>query len=505
MFKNLFGKSDGGQTHPLTHDTAEEITLAGIRSVFAKDSDIVFREIYIGGNENMPVTLVCIDGLVNSKAIGDDVIMPLVKSERLSNLKTEKDAINLIEHGYVYFPSQRTRREMQEVLSDIVTGSCAVIFEKEKTALTFETKGFEQRAISEPTEENISKGPKDVFIENLRVNTATVRRKIKTPKLTVEQTIVGRQTRTPVAFVYIDGIVNEELVTEVKNRLDAIDIDGVIETCSIEEYISDNHLCTFPLVTATERPDTFAQNILDGRVGIIIDGIPIAFTAPAVIGQFLRTSDDYSQSFLTASLLRALRYFLMILSIFLPAFYISITTFHHEMIPSELAMSIIMAKEGVPYPSFFEVFLMLIAFETLIESGRRLPKSIGQAVSIVGALVVGEAAVNAKFISPSVVVIIAITAISGFAMPNQDFSNALRIWRFIMAVLASLLGLVGMSFGAILMLYALASIETFGVPYLSPYAATQGKDLKDSVFRFPLSMIKYRPSYLKTMNKRRQK
>ncbi len=175
------------------------------------------------------------------------------------------------------------------------------------------------------------------------------------------------------------------------------------------------------------------------------------------------------------------------------------------MIPSELALSIASSKEGVPYPAFVEVLLMLIAFETLTESGLRLPKSIGQAVSIVGALVVGEAAVNAKFISPAVVVIIAITAISGFAMPNQDFANSLRTWRFIMVIFASILGIIGITFGAILLVFAMSKIETFGVPYLSPYAANDGKNLEDSIIRLPLKLLKFRPSYLKPSNKRRQK
>lgn len=511
MFEDLFDKKNDSEkkcesTYKERPDIeTTQLTSENIRSILVKNSDVVFREILICGNENRAVTLIYVDGMIDSKTVADTVIRPLMLDSKLCEAQSEKETISLIEYGYVHFPAQKTRKKIKEAISDIMTGSCALIFNEEKAALTFETKGFQQRSISEPTEENIVKGPKDVFVENIRVNTATVRRKIHTPDLVIEQTIVGKQTLTPVEIVYIEGITNKGLVKEIKARLDSIDIDGVIESGFIEEFIIDSKFSVFPQVTATERPDVFASNILDGRVGIIIDGIPIAYTMPGVIYQFLRTPDDYSQNYLASSILRLLRYTLMFVTVFLPAFYISVTTFHHEMIPSELALSIAASKEGVPYPTFVEVIAFLIAFEILLESGLRLPKNIGQAVSIVGALVVGDAAVSAGFISPAVVVVIAITAISGFTMPNQDFANALRLWRFIMAILASIIGLVGMTFGGIFMLFSLAAMETFGVPYLSPFVSGDGKGMDDTLIRPPVSFLKYRPFSLKTNNKRRQK
>lgn len=482
-----------------------ELNSTNIRSILKKNSDAIFRDIFICGDHNRPATLVFIDGLVDSKGIADDVVKPLIENSNLCEAKNVKDTIDLIKHGSVYFPDMHTRDTIDGTLNDILNAGCAIIFDSEKTALTFAVKGFDKRSISEPTSENIVKGAKDSFVESLRTNTATVRRKIKTQKLVVEQTKVGRQTETSIGIVYIDGIVNSHLVEEVKRRLDNIEIDGAIEAGFVEEYIIDKKYTAFPLVGATERPDRFCTSILEGRVGIIIDGLPTTYIIPTTIQQLLRTMDDYSQNFLVVSALRLLRYFTALLSVFLPGFYIAVTTFHQEMIPSELAQTIAASKEGVPYPSFIEIFLMLIAFEILLEAGLRLPKTIGQAVSIVGALVVGEAAVNAKLISPAVVVIIAITAISSFTMPNQDFSNALRLWRFVMAIASSAMGIFGISIGAVFLLYHLASLETFGVPYLSPYVANEGRDLGDSIIRIPLRFLKKRPSSVRPPNERRQK
>lgn len=509
MFRKVFKKKASKNNEVIYSEKPDnkdlELTGDNIKSILKKNSDAISRDIFICGDHKRPVTLVFIDGLVDSKGMADDVVKPLVENSKLCEAKNGKDTIDLIKHGAVYFPHMHVRDNINDTLNDILNAGCAIIFDSEKTALTFAVKGFEKRGITEPTSENIVKGAKDSFVEALRINTATVRRKIKTQKLVVEQTKVGRRTETSIGIIYIHGIANSHLVDEVKQRLDNIEIDGVIEAGFVEEYIIDKKYTVFPLVAATERPDRFCTSIMEGRVGLIIDGLPTAYIIPATIQQLLRTTDDYSQNYLVVSALRLLRYLTALLTVFLPGFYIAVTTFHQEMIPSELAQTIAASKEGVPYPSFIEVFLMLIAFEILLEAGLRLPKTIGQAVSIVGALVVGEAAVNAKLISPAVVVVIAITAISSFTMPNQDFSNALRLWRFVIAIVSTAMGIFGISMGAVFLIYQLASIETFGVPYLSPYVASEGKDLGDSIIRIPLRFLKKRPSSVRTPNERRQK
>ncbi len=489
-----------------TPDNGEkELTSDSLKEILGKSADIQFIDIYICGDRGRPVTVSFVDGLADQKSISDFIINPLIEKSMLYKEKADTEVIDLITHGLVRYPVSATYTDINGAINDILSGCCAVVFDNVKTAVTFCVKEMEHRSITEPTNEITAKGSKDCFIESLGVNTATVRSKIKTQRLIIEETTVGRQTLTNIGIVYLDGTVNQTLLDEVKKRLSRIDVDGVIEPGFVEEYIIDKKFTAFPQVLATERPDKFCTSILEGRIGLLIDGIPFAYNVPAVLYNFLRTIDDYSQNFWLANVLRVLRYLCLILTLILPAFYVAITTFHQEMIPTELALSIVSSREGVPFPTFLEVILLQIAFEIILEAGLRLPRSIGQTISIVGALVVGEAAVNARLISPAVVVIVALTVISGLAIPTQDFSNALRLWRFILILFSSIIGLFGIGVGALLLLFDLASIETFGVPYLSPFTANEGQNMDDSIIRMPLPFIKKRPAYMKSPNERRQK
>ncbi|MBV1819869.1 spore germination protein [Clostridium cochlearium] len=285
--------------------------------------------------------------------------------------------------------------------------------------------------------------------------------------------------------------------------INKIQVDAVLSLNSIEDYIIDKKFSAFPQVVSTERPDKFCSNVVEGRVGLIIDGIPISIIIPATFIQFIQATEDYSQNYIISSILRFMRIILIFTTLLLPGFYISIISFHHEMIPIELALSISDSDKGVPFPPFLEVILLLIAFEVLMEAGLRLPKSIGQAVSIVGAIVVGQAAVDAKLVSPAVVITIAVTAMSNYTVPNQDLSNALRLWRFIIAILSSILGLMGLSIGGLILLYHLCSIECFGVPYLSPLVSGENEDFGDTLFRLPVYFLKNRPLTLNPSNKKR--
>lgn len=483
-----------------------ELTGKNIKILLSDSDDIVIRELYINGDESLSITLCYVDGLINSKAASDDILKPLLQEASLGKTKNSKDIINLIEHGTLYYTSQVTRDSTDNTINDILNGSVALIFSDVKLAVTFDIKGFEKRSIDEPTDESVIKGAKDAFIEVLRVNTSLVRRKIRTQNLRIKQIDIGQETVTPVAICYINGIANPHLIKEVIKRLEKIDIDGVLVTAAIEEYIIDDKSSTFPQILYTERPDKFCSNLLEGRVGVLVDGLPTAFIIPGVINQFMQAPEDYSRNFLVASMISIIRYLSFIATLFLPGFYISISTFHQEMIPTELALSIIASKEGVPFPTFIEVIVMLIAFEVLLEAGLRMPKPIGQAVSIVGALVVGQSAVEAKMVSPAVVIVVAVTLIAGFTIPNQDFSNASRLWRFIMTIFSSIAGLLGLAMGIIGLLLHLATIETFGVAYLTPFAANEGKELaKDTIIRLPMWTMKKRPRSLRTINKVRQK
>lgn len=482
-----------------------ELTSENLKSILCKSNDMVFSEIYVNGDEMLPATLLFVDGLADKSVINNNILKPLEQESKLKKAKNTKDIIEMISRGAVYCHAQKIRDNIDDVIDDVLTGSTALIFDMGRIALTFDTKGYEKRSITEPANESVIKGAKDSFVENLRTNTATVRNKIRSKSLVIRETIIGKRTLTPVAMVYIDGITNMDLVNGVRRKLDGIDIEGVTSVGFIEENLIERKYSSFPQVISTERPDKFCANILEGRVGIIVGGYPVSYIIPATLAQFLQAPEDYAQNYINSSIMRILRYILMSITLLLPAIYIVLVQFNQGMIPSELAISIASTEEGVPFPSFLQTILMVLAFEVLQEAGIRLPRSIGQVVPVVGALIVGDAAVKAKMISPVVVIVIAATAAASYAMPNDDFRLSLRIWRFLVIVLSSVLGLIGLSIGIIFILHHLCKIENFGVPYLSPFAGIDKEELKDTLVRLPLSWYKNRPSTLKANDKRRQK
>jgi len=502
-FKNKINAEDNKEFSELNE---KEVTTENIRSVLSDSNDISYQVHYINGCSHLPVTVVFVDGMVDTKIVNDDILKPLIQEKAFEKAKDLSSIIDLIEHGAIYHASRKLRNKLGDTLADILSGAVALIFDKEKKAVTFDIKGYEKRSIAEPTSESALKGAKDSFIEVLRVNTSLVRRKIHSPYLRIKEVIIGKQTRTPVAVFYIENLTNKKIVEEVFKRLNKIDIDGATTAGSIEEYIIDNKHTIFPLVLNTERTDKFCHNILEGRVGLIIDGLPTAYIIPANINMFFQAPEDYAQNYVIGSFLRILRFVNSLITLLLPGFYISITTFHQEMIPTLLAISIIKSKSEVPFPTSTSIIFMLLAFEVLIEAGFRLPRTFGQTISIIGALVVGQAAVQAKIISPVVVIVIAVTGMAGFTMPNQDFANALRICRLLFVICATIAGLYGLSLGLLILIYHLNTLETFGVPYFSPFVANDGREIiKDTIIRVPLYLMKKRPVILKTTNKKRQK
>ena len=505
LFSGRTPQKNSGLIFAEGSDTQQlELTCKNIEKILGENADIVFRKICVGGNAEYPLNLVFFDGLANLTYVSDYIIKPLMVNSKIAQAQNARDILDVISSGDIYYAEQKIVDDIDQVIDGIISGGTALIFDDEKTAVLFNTRGYEKRAISDPLSENVTKGARDSFVETLRVNTSLVRRKIKTPNLVIEQTTVGKRTLTEVAIFYIKGLTDMDIVEEVKRRLNAIDVDNVLATGFIEEYLSDDPSCSFPQLQSTERPDKFSADIVEGRVGIVIDGLPVAFVVPAVLVQFLQASDDYSRNYLIASTIRLMRFFLAFLTLILPGFYIAVTTFHQEMIPTVLALSIAKAKTGVAFPTFIEVLIMLIAFEVLLEAGKRIPRNIGQAVTIVGALIVGQAAVEAKMVSPVVVVVIAATAIFSFVIPDQDFGNSLRLWRFILAAFSSLLGLYGLIIGLIMMIHSLSKLESFGVPYLAPFVSSEKVTLQDTFLRLPLKMQKQRPEYLQTENVQRK-
>lgn len=339
--------------------------------------------------------------------------------------------------------------------------------------LRFETKTGEKRSPSQPEVESTVKGSKDAFTETVRTNTSLLRRHLRTPDLRLWEQIVGRRSLTNVTVVSIDGLTDPALVRRVKRRLESVDVDGVISPSAVEEYLTGSRRTAFPMLLYTERTDKFAAGLLEGRVGVLVDGLPLGYLLPADLSRLMESPEDRGMGYVTASCVRVLRYVALIVSLLLSGLYLAMATFHQEMLPPQLLRSIIESKASVPFSTTLEVLALLVAFELLQEAGLHLPRSIGQSVSIIGGLVVGTAAVQAKLISPAALIIVAVAGICGFVLPERDLANAVRVWRFVLALCAALTGLFGLTAGTILLLIQLAELRSCGVPYLAPFSGGQ--------------------------------
>lgn len=467
------------------------ITQEDILEVFSGNADFKKRFIKINGKT---CGIFYIDGMIDSATLSRFVV------EKLRHVHNIRDAV---ETGLISFCDSTEATDKKEVVQGIIRGKAAVICQDE--VYLFDVRRTEKRSVEQPSEESAVKASKDCFVEELRVNTSLLRKKIVSENLMIEQSIIGKQANTAVAVIYMKNIVNKKLVKEIKNKLKNIQNDGIITPGTVEQYLRSSLYSFFPQSIITERPDKVARSLLNGRCVILVDGLPIGYILPATISQLMSTPEDYSGNFIFASVVRLLRYCLLFVEVLLPGGYVALTTFHYEMLPSKLALSIAEAKLGVPFPVVFEVLAMLALFEVLIEAGLHMPQSSGQAVSIVGALVVGEAAIAADLVSPAALIIVAVSAISSFAMPNQEFSNGLRLWRIIITIAGGVLGLFGVVASGIVLLAHLASLESFGVPYLAPFAGVKKIRLKDALVVVPDMLNKERPNELNVSNKRRSK
>ncbi len=342
------------------------------------------------------------------------------------------------------------------------------------------------RVITEPTTQNVIRGSKEAFTENIKENISLVRKRIKDKALRVESLSIGTITNTQIALMYIDKVAKEEIVDEIKRRLNKIKIDGILESGNIEELIKDDRYSIFPEFLSSEKPDSVAAALLEGKFAIFTDGTGYVLTAPAMFIEFLQASEDYYHQYMVSSVIRLIRYLALLLTLFIPAAYVALVTFHQEMIPAPLLISLAAQREGVPFPALFEAILMEVIFEILREAGIRLPRVIGPAISIVGALVLGQAAVEAGIVSAVMVIVVSITAISSFAIPNYSMANAVRLIRFAFMFLAGIFGLYGVFMGLIALILHLCKLKTIGIPYMAPIAPKTKYAMKDTILRYPI-------------------
>ncbi|MGI6029565.1 MAG: spore germination protein [Candidatus Heteroscillospira sp.] len=505
IIKKLFFRNEPPHHPRREPEYPGALTAANLAGVFNNCDDLESRVLTLGGVSSRQATLYYIDGVTSGADISKLVIAPLTDIFRLAAARDIPSCMRLTERGAVVSCTMRRRDSLDDAVSDLTQGYAVLVFDEEKAAISFESKTSSHRAISEPQSEKSVKGAKDSFVELLRINTSLVRRKLFTPALKVCQTTVGRKSHTTVAIVYLDGVADPRCCTELRRRIDAIDIDGFLTTACLEEYIVDHPYSPFPQLVHTERPDKFALNLLEGRVGILVDGIPLGFLAPVSLSQFMKVPEDNSHSYAAASLITCLRYMGLVITILLPAIYVAVALYHQEMIPSKLLISVIDSKQKVPFSTAVEILGMLVAFELLQEAGLRLPDPIGQTVSIIGALIVGQSAVEARVVSPIAVIVVALAGIAGYTCPSSDLGSALRIVRFSLVLAALLGGMFGLMCALALLLWHLAGIESLGLPYLSPLSEGRASALMKALLRPPLRWNKRRDAALHTPDKRSQK
>lgn len=456
-----------------------------LKTIFDISADVIIKRFQTVQGEAL---ILCIDGLADRDLQDRDMIAPL-KSP------TFNGDVRLALHT----PFQEIDN-IPEVVGRVLDGASALFFEGLSVAFVSELKHWDMRGVETPDAEAVIRGPKEGFNENLRTNTSLLRRKIKTPKLTIENLTLGRQTNTIIALVYIKGIVNERVLGEVRRRLARIDTDAILESGYIEQYIDRHVFSVIPRVGMTQKPDILAARILEGRVGILCDGTPHAITVPHLFIENLQTAEDYYSRTVLGNFMRLIRLTALFFSLFLPGLFLAIATFHHEMIPTVFLSKLISSVEKTPFPLGAELFLLILMFELLRESGTRLPRAIGSAISIVGALIIGDAAVSAGIVSAPVVIIVALTAVCGFV--NTSLNEFITIYRILFLLLGGVMGLIGIASGFLFLLVQAASAESFGVSILDSFSQ-EGR--RDSAVRFPLWKMIYRPPALVGENKRRQK
>ena len=443
-----------------------ELTDQNIRGIFADAADFNYRPVKCGC---FTLYTYAIDGLTAGANASEYIFKPITDHLRANAMQ---ELYRAALDGMIYNSVARECKDLDTVALMLVNGFCVVLFPG-TGALAFEVKTPEKRGIAPPELEHTAKGAKDAFVETNRTNTGLIRRHLRTPNLRIYETQVGAHSVSNVSVLWIEGVTEEVLVSRMKSRIANMKTDSLLTPSAVEELITGGRKTAFPLLQYTERTDRFCEGLLAGRVGVIVDGIPLGYLAPVDLGVLMESPEDWGKDYVSASAVRVLRYGALLISLLLPGLFIAMATFHPEMIPLPLLQAMIESKEFVPFSTMVEVLTLLLAFELLQESGVHLPASIGQSVSIIGGIVVGSAAVEAKIISPAALIIVSVAGVCGYVLPNRDLADAVRIWRLAIAVLASAAGLFGWTAGLILLMIHLSELTSLGTEYLSPF--TGGK------------------------------
>ena len=472
-----------------------------IKYIFSDCGDIVYREFFAGCN----MCLVYIDNITNSVAIEESILTNLMNRSDMHG-----DGNEFIDRSLLEVVSVKDVKKIytfQEVINAILSGDTVILCDEADSALQASTKGFPTRGVGSVKTEVSVLGPKDAFNESIAVNIVLIRRRIKDTKLKLKRMKIGTGTKTDIAVMYMEGIVNNEILKNVEKSLESVDIDGVYDSGYIEQLIEKEFTSPFPQIQITERPDKTASSLMEGRIAVVVDNSPYVILLPAPLNELFQSADDYYERWEIMSFIRFMRYVGAFLAISLPGLFIALAVYNPSVLPVSLALKIAGSRQNIPFPTAAEMLVMEIAFELLIEAGIRLPSPVSSTIGIAGGIIIGQAAVEAGIVSPMIIIISALTAICTYVIPNTSVTAGIRIFKYIIIFTSSFFGLFGFWIGILLLLIHLSSIKTFGIPYLYPFCSASENgysDLKDSIFRLPLFMIKKRPVYANKENRKKQ-
>ncbi|RED59318.1 spore germination protein [Cohnella lupini] len=456
---------------------------AFLRERFFNCSDIVFRSFAL--NDENVLLLVYLDGMTRLQGIEDNILKPLIFNGLPQGIDRLSTLAETFRREWLPLTNLFTDETQEDLVQHILQGNLGILVDGDASALIAQVHGYETRGIQEPKKESTLRGSKEGFVENIRTNTSLIRRRIIHPDLKMESYTIGKFTQTEVILAYMQGIADEKVLSEVRGKLGKIELNGVIESAYIEEWLENNSFSIFSQIQNTERPDIVAASLIEGKVALLTNGTPFALILPITFWSGLQSADDYFERFVFVILNRFIRYVMTFISLALPALYVALSTFHPEMIPSSLMIGIATARENSPFPSVMEVFIMMFIFDGLQEAGVHLPNQLGPVVSIIGALVIGQAAVEAGIISTPIIIVISLTGIAAYTIPRYSATLPFRLVRYLLMFISGMLGFVGFAFGIIFLLIHLVMLESFGTPYLSPVAPFDGRRIKDMIIRYP--------------------
>jgi spore germination protein KA len=481
----------------LSGNLSEDISL--FKEIFKKD--VILRVKKISARNTVPFdcALVYMDGMVDSEQLNDAVIKPIITVDR----QNEKESVaDFIAEQILFARDVKKVNNVAKILEGVLYGEALLLIDKSKIALSIDVKGWKTRGISEPMDERILSGPREGFEEAALLNIALLRRKLITPDLCVEMQRVGRRTNTLVFVCYLGSLADEKTVKEIKKRISKLDIDGILDVNYVTEQIRDNKNSLFKTSGTTERPDVVASKLLEGRIAIIVDGTPVVATVPYLFSENFQSDEDYYQNYLYGSIGRILRYLCFFITICVPAGFVAISTFHKELLPTSFAISVMQLRAGVPFSPFLETLAMILVFEILKEAGVRTSQNLGHAISIVGGLVVGQAAVEARIIGAPTLIVVALGGIAGLMLPR--LKSAVFYLRLLFVIIASVIGLFGLILGIGILLVYIFSLKSFGTDYTVSLTKANLQSLKDTVWRAPWGYMKKRPLFNKNLTRQRE-